>query len=140
MDLKLSGLRYRQEELEDGHALQIALYASLLGKRGKKLPPTGFFILEDGQLLTTERQGLPRRHRRGWARRAGDAEGLRGGLPLLAEGARGRACCRRMQEGLDWEAAVDRRRGAAARRGLAGAPPAAVPVLRLPAAVRAARA
>ena len=32
VDLKLSGLKYRQEELEAGHALQTALYASLLNK------------------------------------------------------------------------------------------------------------
>jgi hypothetical protein len=59
VDLKLSGLRYRQEELEQGHALQIALYASFLGKGRKNLPPSGFFILEDGQLLTTDGKAFP---------------------------------------------------------------------------------
>jgi hypothetical protein len=59
VDLKLSGLRYRQEELEQGHALQIALYASLLGKKGKPLPASGFFILQDGQLLTTDEKAFP---------------------------------------------------------------------------------
>ncbi len=59
LDLKLSGLTYRQKELEEGHALQTALYASLLRKGGKELPPSGFFILEDGQLLTTEPQAFP---------------------------------------------------------------------------------
>ncbi len=58
VDLKLSGLKYRQEELEAGHALQTALYASLLKKGGKALPPSGFFILEDGQFLTTEPQAF----------------------------------------------------------------------------------
>ena len=59
VDLKLSGLKYRQEELESGHALQPALYASLLRKSGQPLPPSGFFILEDGQLLTTEPLAFP---------------------------------------------------------------------------------
>ncbi len=59
VDLKLSGLKYRQDELEKGHALQTALYASLLKRGGKSLPPSGFFILEDGQLLTTEPQAFP---------------------------------------------------------------------------------
>jgi len=59
VDLKLSGLRYRQEELEKGQALQIALYASLLGNGSTKLPPTGFFILEDGQFLTTDAKAFP---------------------------------------------------------------------------------
>jgi ATP-dependent helicase/nuclease subunit B len=59
VDLKLSGLKYRQEELESGHALQIALYASLLRRKGKPLPPSGFFILDDGQLLTTDPGAFP---------------------------------------------------------------------------------
>ncbi len=59
VDLKLSGLKYRQKELEQGRALQTALYASLLGKSGQKLPPSGFFVLEDGQMLTTEPLAFP---------------------------------------------------------------------------------
>jgi hypothetical protein len=59
LDLKLSGLRYREEELETGHALQPALYASLLVPKGRPLPPWGFFILEDGRLLTTDRRAFP---------------------------------------------------------------------------------
>ncbi len=59
VDLKLSGLRYRRKELEAGHALQPALYASLMKKGGRGLPPSGFFILEDGQLLTTEAEAFP---------------------------------------------------------------------------------
>ncbi len=58
LDLKLSGLRFRQQELEAGHALQTALYASLIKKGGKGVPPSGFFILTDGQLLTTEPQAF----------------------------------------------------------------------------------
>jgi hypothetical protein len=59
VDLKLSGLKYRQKELEEGRALQPALYASMLKKSGKGLPPSGFFVLEDGQLVTTELQAFP---------------------------------------------------------------------------------
>lgn len=59
VDLKLGGLEYRKEELEAGHGLQLALYASMLGKRGKPVPPSGFFILEDGQFLTTEPVAFP---------------------------------------------------------------------------------
>ena len=59
VDLKLSGLRYRQEELEKGHALQPALYASLLRRKGQALPPSGFFVLLDGQLVTTDPGAFP---------------------------------------------------------------------------------
>jgi hypothetical protein len=60
VDLKLSGLKYRRGELEEGRGLQIALYASMLGKRkGAALPPSGFFILSDGQLLTLSPGAFP---------------------------------------------------------------------------------
>ncbi|HEX7623979.1 MAG TPA: PD-(D/E)XK nuclease family protein, partial [Anaeromyxobacteraceae bacterium] len=59
LDLKLSGGKYRREELEEGRALQLALYASMLRKGGKALPPSGFLTLDDGQLLTTSRQAFP---------------------------------------------------------------------------------
>ena len=59
IDLKLSGLEYRRDELEAGLALQTALYASMLRSGGGDLPPSGFFVLEDGQLLTVERQAFP---------------------------------------------------------------------------------
>jgi CRISPR/Cas system-associated exonuclease Cas4 (RecB family) len=122
VDLKLSGLRYRQEELEEGHALQIALYASLLAKGGKTLPPTGFFVLQDGQLLTVDGKAFP-----GatvvdgpGAREtlAGSEEGFRYWQKVFAAG-----LLPSMQEGLDWEAAV-----AAA----AGPPPAEDSLARRP--------
>lgn len=105
VDLKLSGLRYRQEELEQGQALQLALYASLLRKRGELLPPTGFFILEDGQLLTTDRNAFPGAtvvdgpgaH----ATLEGSQEGFRYWQKVLAAG-----LVLSMQEGIGWEAAV----------------------------------
>ena len=59
VDLKLSGLKYRREELEAGHALQLALYASLVQKRPGSMPPSGFFVLEDGQIVTTEPNAFP---------------------------------------------------------------------------------
>lgn len=59
VDLKLSGLKYKREELEAGHALQLALYASLVKKRPDVLPPSGFFVLEDGQFLTTQSTEFP---------------------------------------------------------------------------------
>jgi hypothetical protein len=113
VDLKLSGLRYRQEELEAGQALQIALYASLLGKRGKKLPPTGFFVLEDGQLLTTDANAFPGAtvvEGPGTdATLKGSEEGFRYWQKVLATG-----LVPSMQEGIGWQAAVT---------GVAGPPP-----------------
>jgi len=58
LDLKLSGGRFRREALEEGTGLQIALYASMLG-RGEDLPPAGFLILSEGELLTVSRQAFP---------------------------------------------------------------------------------
>lgn len=57
VDLKLGGMSYRRRELQRGRALQLALYASLLTPR-VELPPSGFFILEDGQFLTVEPQAF----------------------------------------------------------------------------------
>lgn len=105
VDLKLSGLQYRQEELETGQALQLALYASLLGKRGRKLPPTGFFILDGGQLLTTDAKAFP-----GAAvvvgpgteaTLAGSEEGFRYWQEVLAAG-----LVPSRAKGIGWEAAV----------------------------------
>jgi len=58
LDLKLSGGRYRREELEEGTGLQIALYASML-RRGRDLPPAGFLILSEGELLTVSPEAFP---------------------------------------------------------------------------------
>jgi hypothetical protein len=113
VDLKLSGLRYRQEELEEGQALQLALYASLLGKRGKKLPPTGFFILQDGQLLTTDGKAFPGATvvdgPGAQETLEGSEEGFRYWQKVLATG-----LVPSMQERIGWEAAVV---------GAAGPPP-----------------
>lgn len=58
LDLKLAGGKYRREELEEGRGLQLALYASML-RRGRALPPAGFLILSEGDLLTLDRQAFP---------------------------------------------------------------------------------
>jgi hypothetical protein len=59
LDLKLSGFDYRRTELEKGRGLQLALYASMLGLEGGKLPPAAYVILDDGALLTTSPQAFP---------------------------------------------------------------------------------
>lgn len=105
VDLKLSGMRYRQEELEKGHALQIALYASLLGKGGRALPPTGFFVLEDGLLLTVDGKAFA-------GATVVDGPGAKETLKGAEEGFRywqkvlAAGLVPSMQEGIDWEAAV----------------------------------
>ncbi|ABS28188.1 PD-(D/E)XK nuclease family protein [Anaeromyxobacter sp. Fw109-5] len=105
LDLKLSGLRYRQEELEEGQALQIALYASLLGTRGRKLPPAGFFVLDDGQLLTTDAKAFPGATVVDGpgteATLKGSEDGFRYWQKVLATG-----LVPSMREGLDWAAEV----------------------------------
>lgn len=58
VDLKLGGLPHKQKALEEGRALQLALYASLLGKGGEP-PPSAYFILDQGQLLTVYPQAFP---------------------------------------------------------------------------------
>jgi hypothetical protein len=59
IDLKLSGFDYRRGELENGRGLQLALYASMLGLEGGKLPPAAYVILQDGELLTVTPQAFP---------------------------------------------------------------------------------
>lgn len=52
VDLKLGGLDYRRDQLDDGKALQLAVYAE--GARGGSVdhPPVGYFILDEGVLVT----------------------------------------------------------------------------------------
>jgi hypothetical protein len=59
LDLKLSGAWYRREELEEGRALQLALYSSMMRDGGNPYPPSGYLTLEDGQLLTTSPGAFP---------------------------------------------------------------------------------
>jgi RecB family exonuclease len=59
IDLKLGNAKRRREELEKGRAVQLALYSAML-RRGGAYPPTGYFVLEDGQLLTTTPEAFAR--------------------------------------------------------------------------------
>lgn len=59
LDLKLSGFKYRHGELSHGRGLQLALYASMLGRVDGKLPPAAYLLLDDGQLLTVTPQAFP---------------------------------------------------------------------------------
>jgi ATP-dependent helicase/nuclease subunit B len=58
LDLKLSNPRFFREKLENGEALQVALYAEL-SRRGAELPPTGYFIVSRGELLTVDGGAFP---------------------------------------------------------------------------------
>jgi len=52
VDLKWGGWTYREKQLKDGHALQLALYANAVRKNGRALPPTAFFVLSEARFLT----------------------------------------------------------------------------------------
>jgi len=58
IDLKLGNARYRRALLEDGRGVQLAVYSAALRRAGT-YPPTGYFILETGQLLTTSPEQFP---------------------------------------------------------------------------------
>jgi len=58
LDLKLANPRYFREKLEKGEALQVALYADM-ARRDGALPPTGYFIVNRGELLTVDRGAFP---------------------------------------------------------------------------------
>jgi hypothetical protein len=50
IDLKLGRGRYRREELADGRAVQLALYARALSEENP--PPTGYFMVGEARMLT----------------------------------------------------------------------------------------
>ncbi len=52
VDLKLGGLNYRRDQLEDGKALQLAVYAEGAREGAPDHPPVGYFILDEGVLVT----------------------------------------------------------------------------------------
>jgi hypothetical protein len=58
LDLKLGSQRYFREKLENGEALQVALYAEM-ARSGGSLPPTGYFMINRGELLTVDRGAFP---------------------------------------------------------------------------------
>jgi ATP-dependent helicase/nuclease subunit B len=57
LDLKLGRGQYRLEELAEGRAVQLALYARGFG--GEPLPPTGYFMLKEARLLTASATAFP---------------------------------------------------------------------------------
>jgi hypothetical protein len=59
IDLKLSGFDYRRRELEKGRGLQLALYASMLGRSEGRLPPAAYLVLDGGHLLTLDARAFP---------------------------------------------------------------------------------
>ncbi|MGC4000490.1 MAG: PD-(D/E)XK nuclease family protein [Anaeromyxobacter sp.] len=59
LDLKLGRFTYRRKELEQGQGLQLALYARMLGPQGGKLPPAGYLVLQDGELLAHSLHAFP---------------------------------------------------------------------------------
>ncbi|HYG66750.1 MAG TPA: PD-(D/E)XK nuclease family protein, partial [Anaeromyxobacteraceae bacterium] len=58
LDLKLAKAKYFREKLENGEALQLAVYADLL-KRSASVPPTAYFLLAQGELLTVDAGAFP---------------------------------------------------------------------------------
>jgi RecB family exonuclease len=59
IDLKLGGGSYQEGSLREGTALQLAVYAKAAGSAGEALPPTAYFIIEEGALLTTDVDAFP---------------------------------------------------------------------------------
>ena len=59
LDLKLArSSAYFREKLEQGQALQVALYAEL-AREGGSLPATGYFLINRGEVLSVDRGGFP---------------------------------------------------------------------------------
>jgi ATP-dependent helicase/nuclease subunit B len=58
LDLKLANPKRFREKLESGEALQVALYAEMK-RTGGALPPTGYFMINRGELLTVDRGAFP---------------------------------------------------------------------------------
>ena len=58
LDLKWGSGSYRQKELKENRALQLALYARLR-KSGKRWPAQGYYILSEGRLLAQDRDFFP---------------------------------------------------------------------------------
>ncbi len=58
LDLKLGSQKYFREKLENGEALQVALYSEM-ARGGGALPPTGYFMINRGELLTVDPGAFP---------------------------------------------------------------------------------
>jgi hypothetical protein len=60
VDLKLAKPKYFREKLEKGEGLQISLYAALARGDGRgPLPPAGYFMINQGELFTVDRDAFP---------------------------------------------------------------------------------
>jgi ATP-dependent helicase/nuclease subunit B len=59
VDLKLGGRKYRAKSLRSGTSIQLAVYAKAAAGGPPPLPPVAYFILEDGELLTTDTAAFP---------------------------------------------------------------------------------
>lgn len=59
IDLKLGGAGYRGGLLQSGTALQLAFYAYAVAGGTPPFPPVAYFILQTGQLLTTDETAFP---------------------------------------------------------------------------------
>ncbi len=58
LDLKLANPKRFRDKLESGEALQVALYADMK-RAGGALPPTGYFMINRGELLTVDHGAFP---------------------------------------------------------------------------------
>ncbi|MGM0575196.1 MAG: PD-(D/E)XK nuclease family protein [Myxococcota bacterium] len=58
VDLKLGHSRNRREELAEGRALQLAMYADGVAS-GDALPPVAYMTVGDGRFLTTDGEAFP---------------------------------------------------------------------------------
>jgi hypothetical protein len=59
VDLKLGGSFYQGDSLRRGTALQLAVYSKAAATGAGPLPPVAYFILEDGELITTDAAAFP---------------------------------------------------------------------------------
>jgi len=59
IDFKLGGRKYRAGSLKDGTSIQLAVYAKAAASSPSTMPPVAYFILQDGELLTTDTTAFP---------------------------------------------------------------------------------
>ena len=59
IDMKWSGTRWRQAELQDQCHIQLAIYARMVAQNTQDWPHVAYFILRDARLLTTAEQVFP---------------------------------------------------------------------------------
>lgn len=59
VDLKLGGGGYRRGSLKKGTSVQLAVYARAASAGASPVPPVAYFILEDGELISTDSSAFP---------------------------------------------------------------------------------